>query len=59
MLQTLDSVNPGASQFALLFKTQPRPADRLAQLDKALGAKFEALGARSSVEERFVATVHG
>jgi len=57
VLQTLDSVNPEASQFALLFKTHPRPADRLAQLDKALGARFEKLGPRPSVEQRFVKIV--
>jgi len=57
VLQTLDAVNPEASQFALLFKTHPRPADRLAQLDKSLGARFEALGERPAVAERFVATV--
>ena len=57
VLQTLDSVNPGASQFALLFKTHPKPADRLAQLDQALGARFEALGPRPSVEQRFLTTL--
>jgi predicted Zn-dependent protease len=57
VLQTLDSVNPSSSQFALLFKTHPKPSERLAQLDKALGAQFEALGARPAVAERFVATV--
>jgi predicted Zn-dependent protease len=53
VLQTLDAVNPGSSQFALLFKTHPKPADRLAELDKALGAQFEALGAKPSGAERF------
>jgi beta-barrel assembly-enhancing protease len=57
VLQTLDSVSPEASQFALLFKTHPKPADRLAQLDKALGARFEALGARPDVAPRFLAAV--
>ena len=57
VLQTLDAVNPEASQFALLFKTHPKPADRLAQLDKALGARFEALGQRPDVAQRFLATV--
>lgn len=53
VLQTLDAVNPESSQFALLFKTHPKPADRLARLDQALGARFEALGERPSVTQRF------
>lgn len=57
VLQTLDSVNPGSSQFALLFKTHPKPADRLAQLDQALGAQFEALGERPALPERFAKVV--
>ena len=57
VLQTLDSVNPGSSQFALLFKTHPKPADRLAQLDKALGAQFEALGERPPLAERFAKAI--
>jgi predicted Zn-dependent protease len=57
VLQTLDAVNPGSSQFALLFKTHPKPADRLAELDKALGRQFEAIGPKPSVERRFAATV--
>jgi predicted Zn-dependent protease len=57
VLQTLDAVSPESSQFALLFKTHPKPADRLAALDKALGPQFEALGPRPSVVPRFLATV--
>jgi predicted Zn-dependent protease len=57
VLQTLDAVNPGSSQFALLFKTHPKPADRLAELDKALGRQFEAIGPKPSVERRFAATM--
>ena len=57
VLQTLDSVSPDSSQFALLFKTHPKPADRLAELDKGLGAQLEALGERPALEERFLATV--
>lgn len=57
VLQTLDGASPESSQFALLFKTHPKPADRLAQLDKSLGARFEALGERPDVAKRFLATV--
>jgi len=54
VLQTLDSVTGDTTRFALLFKTHPKPADRLAQLDQALGAKFETLGERPALTERFV-----
>lgn len=57
VLQTLDGLNASSSQIALLFKTHPRPADRLAQLDKALGPQFDALGERPAVAGRFEAAV--
>lgn len=57
VLQTLDGLNASSSQIALLFKTHPRPADRLAQLDKSLGPQLEALGERPDVAGRFVAAV--
>jgi beta-barrel assembly-enhancing protease len=57
VLQTLDSVNADSTQFALLFKTHPKPAERLLRLDQSLGAKLEKLGARPAVAERFVKTV--
>lgn len=57
VLQTLDSVNADASKLALLFKTHPRPAERLARLDQALGSRLDSVGQRPAVAERFVATV--
>lgn len=57
VLQTLDSLGTSSSSLALLLKTHPRPADRLAKLDLVLGAKLEALGTRPAVAERFVAAV--
>lgn len=57
VLQTLDGLSAESSQLALLFKTHPKPADRLTQLDKALGTQFDALGERPDVAQRFVATV--
>lgn len=57
VLQTLDSFSAESSQLALLFKTHPRPSDRLAQLDRSLGPQLEALGERPDVAGRFVATV--
>jgi beta-barrel assembly-enhancing protease len=56
VLQTLDSLNPSASGVALLFKTHPKPADRLAELDRRLGAQLDALGERPSLAERFAAS---
>ncbi len=57
VLQTLDAVTGDTTRFALLFKTHPKPADRLAQLDKALGARLEALGPRPSLAQRFQSTL--
>jgi beta-barrel assembly-enhancing protease len=57
VLQTLDRLNASASEVALLFKTHPRPAERLAQLDLALGPQLDAAGEQPSVAERFVATL--
>ena len=57
VLQTLDGLNASSSQLALLFKTHPKPADRLQRLDQTLGPRLDALGQRPSVAERFVATV--
>jgi predicted Zn-dependent protease len=56
VLQTLDSLNPNSSGLALLFKTHPKPADRLQHLE-ALSGQFDSLGERPSVAERFVAAV--
>jgi len=57
VLQTLDSVNADSTQFALLFKTHPKPAERLARLDQSLGARLEKVGVKPTVAERFVKTV--
>lgn len=57
VLQTLDSFSAESSQLALLFKTHPRPSDRLAQLDRSLGPQLEALGERPDVAGRFVAVM--
>lgn len=57
VLQTLDGLNASSSQITLLFKTHPPPADRLARLDQALGARFDALGERPDVAQRLVATL--
>jgi predicted Zn-dependent protease len=40
VLQTLQSLNPGDSSVALMFKTHPALADRLSQLDQEMSGKF-------------------
>jgi len=57
VLQTLDGVNADASKFALLFKTHPKPAERLARLDQALGSRLDSVGQRPVVAERFLASM--
>lgn len=52
VLQTLDRINPQSSELGLLFKTHPRPADRLAQLDSAMRGQLDQLGG-ATVENRF------
>lgn len=59
VLQTLDSMKPDDLGLALLFKTHPRPADRLAKLDPFLGgrADLDGLAGRPDGHERFLAAL--
>lgn len=41
VLQTLDSVSPQDTAFALMFKTHPPPTARLDHLDEAMGDRLE------------------
>ncbi|MBQ0753531.1 MAG: M48 family metalloprotease [Gammaproteobacteria bacterium] len=52
VLQTLDRINPDASELGLLFKTHPKPADRLARLDAAMYGSLDQLDGVSG-ESRF------
>ncbi len=52
VLQTLDRINPDASQLSLLFKTHPRPADRLQKLDAAMAGKLDQVTGATG-EKRF------
>ena len=52
VLQTLDRINPESSQLSLLFKTHPRPGDRLEKLDASMGVKFDKIGGATG-EKRF------
>ncbi|MDR3415354.1 MAG: M48 family metalloprotease [Nevskia sp.] len=56
VLETLDSLDANSSSLALLYKTHPRPADRLAQLEKA-SAQLDAFGRQPVVADRFTAAV--
>ena len=55
VLQTLDSMDSNDGSLALLYQTHPRPADRLAQLDK-LSEQLDAFGQQPTLEPRFVAS---
>ena len=55
-LETLDSMDANSSALALLYKTHPRPADRLAQLG-SLGVRLDAFGSQPDVSERFSSSV--
>lgn len=56
VLETLDSMDANDGALALLYKTHPRPADRLVQLDKMSG-QLDAFGAQPAVAERFAKAV--
>jgi len=43
VLQTLQAQNAQDADFALLFKTHPAPAARLAMLNKLMQDKFDGL----------------
>jgi hypothetical protein len=57
VLQTLGSLNPSSSGLALMFKTHPRPVDRLAQLDQAMTGRFETAGARPLIRDRYFSSL--
>lgn len=54
VLQTLQAMNAQDSALALMFKTHPAPAERLAALDK-MQATLDAYAAQPQLVERFVA----
>lgn len=54
VLQALDRLNPDSSQLSLLFKTHPRPADRLEKLDVAMVGTLDKLTGATG-EKRFAA----
>ncbi len=54
VLETLDSMDANDSNLALLYQTHPRPADRLAELEK-MSAKLDAFGQQPTLDARFAA----
>jgi predicted Zn-dependent protease len=52
-LQTLDGISAEDSRIALLFKTHPRPADRLVKLDETMGNQLDGLAGNLGLQERF------
>ncbi|MDF1630338.1 MAG: M48 family metallopeptidase [Alcanivoracaceae bacterium] len=53
VLQTLERMNPEAGELGLLLKTHPKPADRIAQLDRLMGRQLDGLTDSALGEERF------
>jgi beta-barrel assembly-enhancing protease len=53
VLQTLQSINPGDSSVALMFKTHPALADRLSLLDQQMSGHFDSLENQPDLAPRF------
>lgn len=53
VLQTLDRMSADSGRLALLFKTHPKPADRLLQLDLAMRGQLDRLGPLPDGQVRF------
>jgi predicted Zn-dependent protease len=54
VLETLDSMDANDGALALLYQTHPRPADRLAELEK-MSDKLDAFGQQPTLDARFTA----
>ncbi len=55
VLQTLEAMNPSDSALALMFKTHPAPAERLAAIAKSDQATLDAYASQPDIAERFLA----
>jgi predicted Zn-dependent protease len=53
VLQIMGQTNPNDNSVALLFKTHPRPDDRLASLGDAIGSKLDNITNGKTLENRF------
>lgn len=54
VLETLDTMDANDSSLSLLYQTHPRPADRIAELEK-LSDKLDAFGKQPTLDTRFTA----
>lgn len=53
VLQTLQSINPGDSNLALMFKTHPSPVDRITLLASWMSPALDAYEGQPALSERF------
>lgn len=53
VLQTLERMNPQSGELGLLLKTHPKPADRIAQLDRLMASQLDGLSSSALGEDRF------
>ncbi len=53
VLQDLTALPAGDKRTSLLYKTHPAPADRLAALGDAIGARFDSLASGKDFKDRF------
>lgn len=59
VLQTLQTLNPADSKFALMFKTHPDMSDRLGRLDSLMASGFEGMEDRPDLADRFAREMRG
>lgn len=57
VLQRLDAMNPDDSALTLLFKTHPKPAERMDRLDAAMLGHLDRYASQPRGEARFVAQI--
>lgn len=53
VLQTLQSINPGDSNLALMFKTHPSPVERITLLARQMSPAMDAYEGQPALSERF------
>jgi predicted Zn-dependent protease len=57
VLQTLQAMNAQDSALAMMFKTHPAPADRLAALAEKMQPTLDAYASQPRLDERFLAEI--
>ncbi|MBC3883115.1 M48 family metalloprotease [Undibacterium sp. LX40W] len=53
-LQTIQSTSMNSNYLQLFLETHPKPVDRLNQLDRVMGSKFDRYDGLPSLEDRFL-----